>query len=56
MISGTYNAPIGHVSLFISLIIYLIITDQPDGQGVITIQKDKALYTLTESNMDRLYT
>jgi len=50
------NVPIVHVSLFISLIIDLIITDKLIGQGVIAVLNDKALYTLTKYNMNNLYT
>jgi len=52
----TCNVSIVHASLFISLIIYLVTIDQPDGQGIIVIPKDKALCTLNEYNMDHLCT
>jgi len=44
------------VSLFISLIIYLIAIDKPPSKGITTISKDKAVHTLIEYNMNPLYT
>jgi len=49
-----YNAPI-HVSLFISLIIYLIATDKPAIDGIAAIPNGKTLYILTEYKMNYLY-
>jgi len=50
------NAPTVHVSLFISLIIYLITTNKSDGQDITTIPKDNPLCTLIKYSMDHLCT
>jgi len=50
------NSPIVYVTQFILLIIDLITTDKPNGQGITAISKGKTLYKVVDCNVDHLNT